>query len=170
MLGKAVVALGLLAGILIGIGGFTFTYAEGLSYFSTDPAACMNCHIMTPQYDSWLKSSHHAVAKCIDCHLPHDLVGKYIAKAENGYHHSKGFTLQDFHEPIMIKHKNSQILQENCLSCHGDLVHEMVPGATFDLDAIRCVHCHSDVGHGETTGLGGHDRGEMQELVERLEP
>ena len=27
-------------GLFIGIGAYTFRYAEGLSYFSTDPAAC----------------------------------------------------------------------------------------------------------------------------------
>jgi cytochrome c nitrite reductase small subunit len=143
-------------GLLLGVGGFTFGYAEGLSYFSTDPKACMNCHIMRPQYDSWMKSSHHTVAVCVDCHLPHDFIGKYIAKAENGYHHSKGFTLQDFHEPIMIKERNSQILQESCLRCHGDLVHQLVPGAkTEDRKALNCVHCHASVGHGEWVGLGG---------------
>ncbi|HSQ68820.1 MAG TPA: NapC/NirT family cytochrome c, partial [Steroidobacteraceae bacterium] len=97
--------LAVLAGILLGIGGYTFLYAGGFSYLSSDPEACMNCHIMRPQFDSWQKGSHHAVAKCVDCHLPHDFVGKYLAKSENGYHHSKGFTLQDFHEPIMIKAK-----------------------------------------------------------------
>jgi len=39
-------------GVLLGIGGTTFNYAEGLSYLSTDPAACANCHIMQPQYDA----------------------------------------------------------------------------------------------------------------------
>ena len=34
---------------LIGVGAFTFQYGEGLSYFSTDPDACANCHIMRPQ-------------------------------------------------------------------------------------------------------------------------
>ena len=27
-------------GVLLGVGAFTFRYAEGLSYLSTDPAAC----------------------------------------------------------------------------------------------------------------------------------
>ena len=155
--------LAVASGVFIGVAGYTFDYAEGLSYFSTDPKACMNCHIMRPQYDSWLKSSHHAVATCVDCHLPHDFIGKYVAKAENGYHHSKGFTFQDFHEPIMIKDKNSRILQENCVACHDGLVHELVGGSTSDADAMRCVHCHSDVGHGEPMGLGGRDRGEAVE-------
>jgi cytochrome c nitrite reductase small subunit len=137
-----------LAGVLAGLGAFTFHYAEGFSYFSTDPAACKNCHIMNEQYDSWRKAGHRAVAGCVDCHLPVDFVGKYMAKASNGYHHSKGFTFQDFHEPIMIKPVNSQILQDNCLRCHGDLVHAILPGSTTDADAVRCVHCHRGVGHG----------------------
>lgn len=140
----------LVVGLLLGLGAFTFSYAEGLSYFSTNPAACANCHIMNEQYDSWQKASHHTAAKCIDCHLPHRFVPKYLAKAENGYFHSKGFTFQDFHEPIMIKQKNAAILQANCLECHGDIVHELVSGATTDAQAVHCVHCHASVGHGPT--------------------
>lgn len=147
--------LGVPVGILAGLGLFTFRYAEGLSYLSSDPKACVNCHIMRSQFDSWQKSSHHAAAKCVDCHLPHDLIGKYIAKSNNGYHHSKGFTLQDFHEPIMIKPGNSRILQENCLRCHEGMVHDLVAGATTEAQAVQCVHCHRTVGHGETAGLGG---------------
>lgn len=147
-LGKLAVASAALLGAMVGVGVFTFDYGEGLSYFSTDPAACNNCHVMNDQYDSWRKSGHHHVAGCVDCHLPHDLVGKYVAKAENGYHHSKGFTFMDFHEPIMIKPKNREILQKACLRCHGDFVHELVAGATTAEDAVNCIHCHSGVGHG----------------------
>jgi cytochrome c nitrite reductase small subunit len=85
-------------GVLLGIGGTTFNYAEGLSYLSTDPAACANCHIMQPQYDAWQKASHHTAATCADCHLPPGFPEKYVAKAENGWNHSKAFTLQDFPE------------------------------------------------------------------------
>lgn len=152
-------------GVLGGVGMITFQYAEGLSYFSTDPAACANCHIMQPQYDSWQKSSHHTVAACVDCHLPHDFVGKYIAKAENGYHHSEAFTLQNFHEPIQIKAKNRRLLHDNCLSCHGDLVHDLVPGATSDPDFLECVHCHAEVGHGPRAGLGGPEDLKLPEFL-----
>ena len=145
---RPAIIIAVLVGATLGVGLFTFGYAEGLSYFSTDPKACANCHIMNDEYDSWTKASHHAVAKCIDCHLPHDLVPKYIAKAENGWNHSKAFTLQDFHEPIMIKPRNSYILQENCLACHEDMVHQMVAGSTTDKNAVTCVHCHMTVGHG----------------------
>ena len=130
------------------MGAYTFRYAEGLSYFSSDPRACKNCHIMNEEYASWTKGPHHAAARCVDCHLPHDLVRKLIAKAENGYHHSKGFTLQDFHEPIRIKPGNASILQESCLRCHADFVHAIVRGSSTAEDAVSCVHCHRGVGHG----------------------
>ena len=140
--------LAVTVGVLVGVGAFTFNYAEGFSYFSTDPRACANCHIMNPQYDSWSRGPHHAAAGCVDCHLPHEFIPKYIAKAENGYHHSKGFTFQDFHEPIIIKPKNARILQESCVRCHGEFVHELVRGATTGENAVECVHCHRGVGHG----------------------
>ena len=145
--GLAFIIAGVL-GVVFGLGAFTFDYGEGLSYFSTDPKACVNCHIMRTEYDSWQKSSHHAAARCVDCHLPHELVPKYIAKADNGYRHSARFTFNDFHEPIMITPRNARILQDNCLKCHGDFVHEIVRGSTTAKDAVKCVHCHMSVGHG----------------------
>lgn len=147
-------ALAVLIGGAIGIGGYTLVYAEGLSYMSSDPKVCANCHIMQAQYDSWQKSSHHHVAICNECHLPHDFIGKYVAKALNGFNHSKAYTLQNFDEPIAIKAFNSAILQENCLDCHRALVHDLVT-ATGRSDEMSCVHCHQSAGHGERAGLGG---------------
>lgn len=166
------VALTVLGGLLVGVGAFTFQYASGFSYFSTDPEACRNCHIMNSQFDSWQKASHHTSALCVDCHLPASGLAKWVAKADNGYHHSKGFTFLDFHEPIMIKERNSRILQNNCLRCHEALVHDIVAGSTSSTDdgALRCVHCHRGVGHGETAGLGGPQDTASQSIVkERLD-
>jgi cytochrome c nitrite reductase small subunit len=129
---------------------FTFKYAEGLSYLSNDPNACANCHIMREELDSWEKSGHHHVAVCNDCHLPHGFVLKMAAKSRNGWNHSKAFTLQDFHEPIMIGPKNAEILQENCLRCHADFVHDitvMETGGETGGETVSCVHCHKNVGH-----------------------
>ncbi len=118
-LSRRALLLAALLGILVGLGSYTFQYGEGLSYFSTDPAACKNCHIMNEEYNSWTKGPHHGGATCVDCHLPHAFLAKYLAKADHGFRHSKGFTLQDFHEPIMIKPKDLVITQENCLRCHS---------------------------------------------------
>ena len=96
----------------------------------------------------------------MDCHIPSAVVGKYIAKAVNGWNHSKGFTLQDFPEPIRITPPNAELLQRNCLRCHQDLVHAQL-GASGD-DAPSCVHCHATVGHGERAGLGGPFGGDAE--------
>lgn len=140
--------LAILLGVLFGLGGYTVYHAEGLSYLSNDPKACVNCHIMREQYDGWQKSSHHEAATCNDCHLPHDLIGKYLAKAQNGYFHSKAFTLQDFPEPIRIKPQNHTILQENCVGCHEALVSEIATNPGHDEQMLDCVKCHASVGHG----------------------
>ena len=149
------VALGVCAvaiGVLVGVGLVTFGYANGFSYLSTDPEACVNCHIMRPQFDSWQKSSHKGVATCVDCHLPHTFVAKYVAKVEHGWNHSKGFTLQNFPEPIQITQGTEDALLGNCVRCHGSLVG---PRPTDFEGLPHCGQCHSDVGHGPRAGLGG---------------
>ena len=135
-------------GIGAGVGGYTFFYAHGLSYLSSDPAACKHCHVMQHHYDSWNRASHHAVAVCVDCHLPADFVGKWWAKVVNGWHHSKAFTLQDFPDPIRITERNARILQQNCVRCHQDMVEEMLSFGGEDPQRDRCARCHAAAGHG----------------------
>ena len=159
----------MLGSVGVGIGLYTFYYAEGLSYMSDDPEVCINCHIMQPQYDSWLAASHHTVASCVDCHLPHSFIPKYLAKGENGWFHSVAFTLQNFPEPIRIKPKNAAILQRNCIACHEPLVHELAAGAVAsDPDAVQCVQCHVGVGHGERAGLGGPELAFEASMTEQV--
>lgn len=134
-------------GILAGAGGFTFYYAKGLSYFSSDPKACVNCHVMNDEYDSWQKSSHHYAAKCIDCHIPHTFPQKYMVKAQNGWNHSRAFTLQNFEEPIRIKPGNLNVLQQNCLHCHEGIVSEINRHDQYVKSGPRCTECHRSVGH-----------------------
>lgn len=130
-------------GVLTGIGTFTFMYADGYSYLYDDPSACVNCHIMQPQYDAWMNSSHRNVATCNDCHTPKGLIPKYISKADNGLRHAWAFTFDSFEEPIQIIERNQRILQNQCLFCHGTLVHTIVD----ENNEPQCVSCHSHVGH-----------------------
>jgi len=88
-------ALSIMLGVMFGAGGYTFYYAEGASYLSNNPASCANCGVMNDPYDSWQKASHHTVATCNDCYMPHDLVGKYPAKAENVVLHPKAIKPED---------------------------------------------------------------------------
>ncbi|MDK2972887.1 MAG: cytochrome c nitrite reductase small subunit [Candidatus Sumerlaeota bacterium] len=147
--------LGGCIGVAGGLGLYTFHYAEGASYLSNDPAACMNCHVMREQFEGWTKSSHHAVATCNDCHTPHDFVGKWLTKGLNGYHHSLAFTTGDFHEPIQITERNARITENACRHCHGDIVEAIdqpwhVSADDGDGDewkSLNCVRCHESVGH-----------------------
>ena len=132
-----------LAGALLGAGGFTFVYARGYSYLSDDQNACVNCHIMRPQFDGWRKATHHAVATCNSCHVPEGGVAKWRTKGENGFWHSYYFTFQNFHEPIRITERNRSVLNANCLRCHTTLTAEIAPGR----DSPNCVRCHDHVGH-----------------------
>jgi cytochrome c nitrite reductase small subunit len=120
-------SLALLLGACVGVGGYTFWYAQGASYLSNDPRACVNCHIMRDQYD---------------------FIGKYMSKMLNGYHHSRAFTFQDFHEPIRIKPHNADNLEANCRRCHSEMVEQIDTHHAPEQQAMACVHCHRDVGHG----------------------
>jgi cytochrome c nitrite reductase small subunit len=135
------VALGLAAGI----GGYTFVYARGASYLTNDPAACMNCHVMREQYDGWIKSSHRSVAVCNDCHTPHNLVGKYATKSQNGFWHSFYFTTGAFPDPIQITERNRRVTEAACRRCHADVVDQMIGGR--GRDNVECLRCHRSVGH-----------------------
>src|SRR5262245_39542068 len=145
-----------LVGIMLGVGGYTFYYADGASYLSNDPRACVNCHIMREQYDGWQKAGHHAVATCNDCHVPHEFIGKWLTKALNGFHHSRSFTFQDFHEPIQIRPVNLEVLNRNCIHCHGEFTSDIRMDAGADYSGrvhdktktMDCVRCHELVGHG----------------------
>lgn len=151
-----IVVAAVLMGIAIGLGSFTFVYAKGHSYLGSDPAACANCHIMDEHYSAWLKSSHHTVATCNDCHTPHSTIPKYVTKARNGFWHSFYFTTGNFPDPLRITERNHEITEHACRDCHEALVESMHAGADAPLDEVRnfesaegveCTHCHRYVGH-----------------------
>lgn len=144
-LAAGIVGAGL--GIVAGVGGYTFIYAKGAAYLTNDPTACANCHVMNEQYGGWVKSSHRAVAVCNDCHAPHNLVGKYMTKAENGFRHSLAFTTGRFHEPIQITPHDRQITENACRHCHHDLV--LAIDGPHGQEATSCLRCHRSVGHME---------------------
>jgi cytochrome c nitrite reductase small subunit len=160
-------------GAAFGLGGFTFVYAKGASYLSTEPRVCANCHIMREHYDAWQRSSHRAAAGCADCHMPHDVVGKYAAKASNGFWHSLAFTTGRFPDPLQIKPHNRAIAEGACRECHADVAAAIDPvgsrepirirsgvggspaaerpqihdGTVESGDRESCLRCHTYVGH-----------------------
>lgn len=150
--------LSVLLGLAVGVGVFTFGYAKGSSYLTNDPAACANCHIMDEHFDSWLKSSHTAVAVCNDCHTPDGPIAKYLTKASNGFWHSFAFTTGNFPDPLRIKPHNLEITEGACRGCHAGITAAITAGQhltgkgeaprlSHEADQLQCTKCHNTVGH-----------------------
>ena len=139
--------LPILFGIFAGLSAFTFFYAKGVSYFSDDPQACQNCHIMREQFDAWNRSSHKAVATCNGCHTPKNAIGKYAVKGINGWNHSAAFTAGYFPEPIQIRVFSREIAVSNCIRCHQEIISRMLINTKGEKS--DCFACHGNVGHQE---------------------
>ena len=96
----------IIGGVLAGLGAYAIYMSRPHSYLSDNPAACVNCHIMTPYYQSWNHSSHAAWATCNDCHIPHDnLVHTYGFKAMDGLYHAAVFTFRAEPQTIRIERR-----------------------------------------------------------------
>jgi cytochrome c nitrite reductase small subunit len=145
------IAVAVLLGVAIGLGIYTFLYAKGYSYLTNNPEACANCHVMQAQYEGWLKSSHHSAATCNDCHTPHNIIGKYAVKANNGFWHSFYFTSGRYPDTIEITKFDHKVTENACRRCHeyitaeidGNVVHGKAEG-------LQCTRCHNSVGHSES--------------------
>jgi cytochrome c nitrite reductase small subunit len=144
----AFIVFGVILGVAVGLGAYTFVYAKGYSYLTSDPAACANCHVMGSYYSRWLAGPHRSVAACNDCHTPHNLIGKYATKASNGFWHSFYFTSGRYPDNLEIKPRNVRVTEAACRHCHQEIVQaiESHPANQKGGD-ISCVRCHADVGH-----------------------
>ncbi len=148
----AAVALALLLGLILGLGVYTFVYAKGYSYLTNNPEACTNCHVMRDEYEGWVKSSHRHAATCNDCHAPHNLIGKYAVKLNNGFWHSFYFTTGRYPDTIEITKFDAKVAESACRHCHqnitaaidGNVLHGQAKG-------LDCTRCHGTVGHSDAS-------------------
>ena len=147
--------------VVIGLSGYLVVESKALSYLSSDPKVCINCHAMNTHYATWQHSSHRNWATCVDCHLPQDsFVDKVIAKARDGYNHSVAMTLGDYGKNLRTSKDAAKRIQKNCISCHDEAVSQMLANAALyqntehDLAMGRpCWDCHREVPHGTTRSL-----------------
>lgn len=147
--------------IAVGMAGYTAYISKAHSYLSTDPRACINCHVMNTSYASWQHSSHKEV-KCIECHLPTDsVVDKYLAKMRDGYNHSMAFTLGTYDHAIKISEDGANRVQKNCKSCHASLITNLDQNRILNhnflgsdiADERKCWSCHKRVPHGKVRSI-----------------
>jgi cytochrome c nitrite reductase small subunit len=150
----------LLLGIFAGFSVYAFYISKAWSYLSDDPATCVNCHIMAPQYATWFHSSHREVAVCNDCHVPHNNVfNKYFFKAKDGMRHATIFTLRAEPQTIYAKEASIGVIQQNCIRCHDPLITSermsmLNQKVCTVVDTERlCWECHREVPHGRVNSL-----------------
>lgn len=147
--------------VAVSLGSYVAYESKAHSYLSSDPKACINCHVMNTQYATWQHSSHAQTATCIECHLPTEgFFRKYMAKARDGFNHSFAFTFNTYDQAIRVSENGARRIQENCVRCHSALVSTFIQsGVTRGQSHIEiksqrtCWSCHIDVPHGRARGL-----------------
>ena len=140
--------------VFIGLAGVTLHLSRATSYLTNDPAACVNCHIMAPQYASWKHGSHGAFTTCNDCHVPQDMIRKYAFKAYDGSRHAFMFTFRMEPQVIRMHSPGQKVVQENCIRCHSDLLERTsAAGVVGHGDGRQCWECHREVPHGRVNSL-----------------
>ncbi len=148
-----------LVGVLLGLSGFLFYISKAHSYLSDDPKACVNCHIMAPEYSTWFHSSHGRNTVCNDCHVPHDnFFRKYYFKASDGLRHATMFTFRMEPQVITMHKPGQMVVQENCIRCHDQLnsvvgTNKVTAQMAHADQGKLCWECHTDVPHGDVRGL-----------------
>jgi len=145
--------------ILTGLVLFLLYVSKAHSYLSDRPEACTNCHIMAPQYATWSHSSHREVAHCNDCHVPHNnILNKYYFKAKDGLRHATIFTLRREPQVIYIHEEGAEVVQNNCIRCHQDLLEDPkllgnIAAHKAHREDRRCIECHREVPHGRVNSI-----------------
>ena len=155
-----IVPLFIVAGLIFGLGGYTLYMSRAHSYLSDDPEACINCHIMTPYYQSWDHSSHGRWATCNDCHVPHNnIANKYFFKAKDGLYHAAVFTLKAEPQTLRPRNESYGVIMQNCIRCHTQLNQDFVKTGMITYADVRkgegkaCWDCHRDVPHTQISNL-----------------
>lgn len=151
--------VGIVISIFLGLFIFIFYISNASSYLSDDPKTCVNCHIMAPEYATWMHSSHRQWTNCNDCHVPHNNVfNKYFFKAKDGMRHATMFTLRLEPQVIHIKEAGKAVVQQNCIRCHSNLltdskVNSIHAQFTSNREERVCWECHREVPHGRVKSL-----------------
>ncbi len=148
-----------LTSLMLGLIIFLLYVSKAHYYLSDDPEACVNCHIMAPEYATWNHSSHRGKAHCNDCHVPHNtIINKFYFKAKDGLRHASIFTLRNEPQVIFIKEEGAEVVHQNCIRCHSGLLIDPKLNATVEnyhtkMTDRKCWDCHREVPHGRVNSI-----------------
>lgn len=170
---KQKVALTTLSGIAVGL-VILFMYLLRMHTYiiGDDPAACNNCHIMSPYYATWSHSSHGRDVTCNDCHVPNDnIAAHYAFKGIDGMKHVAYFITHSEHQAIQAESMSDEVIMDNCIRCHKQLNQEFVKTGRIDyMEAKRgegkaCWDCHRNVPHMGKNSLSSTPNAEFVEPI-----
>jgi cytochrome c nitrite reductase small subunit len=118
------------------------------AYAGTASETCANCHVMDSMYENYYHGAHKPWAECANCHLPHDsLLSYYFEKGRQGMHDVYVFGTGTTPEVIRLKAHSKEIIQKNCVDCHGGAVETIMVGVQpFER---YCWECHRNTAHGQ---------------------
>lgn len=141
-----------LLGVVAGLALLAFRTSNAASYLSDAPETCINCHVMTPYYGTWARSSHKTVATCNDCHVPQDHPARtWLFKGQDGMRHAYVFTMRREPQVLRLNDAAVPVIQQNCVRCHGDQI-DHTPLMDRPQERL-CWDCHRETPHGRTLSL-----------------
>lgn len=151
-------AIILSSGLLTGLILFLLYISNFTSYLSDSPEACMNCHVMAPEYATWYHSSHYQTASCNDCHVPQgNLIESYGFKAIDGLKHSFFFTTGFHGQAFKMGKMGEGAVQKNCERCHLNSfshINTVIKEKDHGRNKKRlCWDCHRQTPHGKVRSL-----------------
>lgn len=167
------VTLSVLCGVIVGLTGLFFYLLRMHTYIiGDDPAACINCHIMSPYYATWAHSAHARNTTCNDCHVPNNnMAAHYAFKGMDGMKHVAYFVTFSERQSIEAEDASAEVIMDNCIRCHKQLNQEFVNTGRIDyMEAKRgegkaCWDCHRDVAHMNKNSLSSAPNAEFVEPI-----
>lgn len=141
---KRISKLSLIVGLFVGLCSIVVIGVQGVHAVTKDSSFCVSCHVMEPVYGTWSHSSHREIVGCNDCHTDQtNYATKSYTKITAGVQHLYHNTFSDVPDSIRIADKNTEMVQQNCLRCHEDVVRNVKMDSSR-----RCFDCHRYTPHG----------------------
>ncbi len=108
---------------------------------SESPVFCSSCHVMEAEFEAWSHAGAHRRKQCVDCHLPNDNAAMHYAwKSLDGMKDVALFYSGTVPEAIKLSAHGAQVVQANCIRCHGSTVEFVNPER-------NCWDCHRRLMH-----------------------
>lgn len=137
---RKILLTGLLLVSVIGI-----TSGKKIYKYSESPTFCNSCHVMNYQYNNFIHNGAHQNKICIDCHLPNDNFANHLLwKGIDGTKDVIYFYGGLYSDEIKISKHGKNVVRENCISCHSEMV------SRINTSGRSCTDCHRRHTHKHT--------------------